>query len=162
MKNISMCEINKIWWSFAACILCITWGVRLIPFLVSFPETPVLSRTSKIIRIYNCASKSITVLFFVRSVYNGHKYLDFDQKGRGGLGSNLEPFVLKSNALLTLPLSPGHQCSYLNYQATAILLHFLVVFKCTKINWVSVHLSSVVFTVSWPLQQSVSFGRFIH
>ena len=42
-----------------------------------------------------------TVFIFYRSVRNWHKLLDFDQKGRSGLGSNLAPFAPQSYAMLT-------------------------------------------------------------
>ena len=43
--------------------------------------------------------------FFPRSFLGWYKFLDFDERGGSGLGSNLRPFERQSHALLTAPLS---------------------------------------------------------
>ena len=48
-----------------------------------------------------------------RSVHNSRKFLDFDQRGRSGLGLNLEALPLQSHALLTLPLQLENHYSFI-------------------------------------------------
>ena len=78
------------------------------------------------------------------------------------LDSSLGPFTLQSHALLTVTLSHEIQCFYLNFEANEILYRFLLVYKYTGVNWISVHFLSVVLVVSRPLQKSVKFSRFLH
>ena len=82
------------------------------------------------------------------------------KRGKSVLGSSLGPFEPQSHALLTVPL-PRYQYFYLEYQANEILQRFLLVYKCWIIYWVFVDLSSVIFVVSWPLQNLVLFRRFV-
>ena len=94
-----------------------------------------------------------------RSVHNWNKFLDVTEESRvpWTRNSNLGPFALHSQALLSVLLLLENQFLF-KLSSERNIIAFLV-YKC-RINWESVHLLSVVF-VSWPLQTSIIFSRFV-
>ena len=82
---------------------------------------------------------------FSRSVHNSHMFLDFDQRKRSALGSNLRRSVPNSHSLLTEALTHENQCSLENIQRMkyySALLVFRLHQCCEAQLRLSVYLSS--------------------
>ena len=109
---------------------------------------------SKFFLFISAQASVIIALNFFRSVPNCHKLMNFDQRRRIRLSSNLRLFVSQWQALLTVPLSLEDQCVHSKYKANEIISHFLLIYKFSTLNWVSTLKISKVSSVVDPLKNS--------
>ena len=109
---------------------------------------------SKFFLFISAQASVIIALNFFRSVPNCHKLMNFDQRRRIRLSSNLWLFVSQWQALLTVPLSLEDLCVHSKYKANEIISNFLLIYKFSTLNWVSTLNISNVSSVVDPLKNS--------